>query len=226
MAKKDKLRKYSEIRQFENVYSSKNHYEPMVDHCQKGTFEIRGHWHEHFENNGPIILELACGKGHYTNELSKMHPDKNFIGVDVKGNRIWVGAKEALERGATNVAFLRASIELLDLYFFENEVAEIWITFPDPQLKKARKRLTSKRFLDLYRHILTVPHCIHLKTDSDELYVYTKEIIKEEALMTQCDIDDIYALEQIPETLSIQTFYEKMHLKNNKKIKYLSFQFE
>ena len=108
MAKKDKLRKYSEIREFENVFSSKNHYEPLVDHCSKGCFEIRGHWRDIFKNDGPIILELACGKGHYTNELSKMYPHKNYIGVDVKGNRIWVGAKEALEREASNVAFLRA----------------------------------------------------------------------------------------------------------------------
>ncbi len=186
---------------------------------------MAGNWHQHFNNNHPITLELACGKGEYTVGLSILHPQRNFIGIDVKGNRLWVGAKKALANELGNAAFLRSQIDSITTYFEKDEVAEIWITFPDPQLRfsKAKKRLTHPRFLRLYQQILKPGGVIHLKTDSPALYRFTKEVL----VMYNChiisDIDDVYALHHIPAELSIKTHYERLDIAQSNRIHYLSF---
>ena len=150
-----------------------------------GNCPMRRHWNElYFHNQNPIVLELGCGKGEYAVGLGKRFPEKNYIGVDIKGARMWTGAKQVVEQGLTNVAFLRTSIELIDRLFAPDEVSEIWITFPDPQMKKVNKRLTSTRFLDNYRHILKSDGIVHLKTDSPFLYTYTSELVKVNNLPT------------------------------------------
>lgn len=186
---------------------------------------ISGKWAHHFGNNHPVTLELACGKGEYTLGLARLFPQRNFIGVDIKGNRIWKGAKTALEEKLTNVAFLRVQIDKLDQYFAENEVEEIWITFPDPflRLSKAKKRLTHIRFLHIYHRILISQGKINLKTDSPELYAFTKDMIEENHCRLLEDIPDVYAQNDVPEILNIKTFYEKQHLKAGKTIRYLQF---
>src|SRR3954468_5439933 len=171
---KDKLRRFAEIETFSNV-------------LQLDAGKVyKGQWSDgFFKNNNPVVVELACGKGEYTVNLAQMFPDKNFIGIDYKGNRIWRGAKTALEDGVNNVAFLRMQIENLVDYFAPGEVDEIWITFPDPQpqLSREKKRLTSPRFLQMYRQILKPGGMIHLKTDNDQLYQYTLQIIEDEGLV-------------------------------------------
>ncbi|MFP8487715.1 tRNA (guanosine(46)-N7)-methyltransferase TrmB [Gracilimonas sp. Q87] len=184
----------------------------------------RGKWNtEVFDKEQPIVLELACGKGEYSIGLAEIEPDKNYVGVDVKGNRLWVGAKEALEKGLENVRYFRSYIDHLDLYFGENEVDEAWIVFSDPYLKKKRKRLTHPKFLKLYRKVMKPGSVIHLKTDSDVLYEYTKEIIQKEDLELITDEPDVH--KNLPEDpkLSIRTYYENIHIENGKTIKYLSF---
>ncbi len=220
---KDKLRRFADIKTFPNVYSSKNHIDAVVVDCNEKEFDIRGHWNEHFGNNNPIVLEVACGKGHYARGLGQMHSNGNFIGIDLKGNRIWKGATEALNNDEKNVAFLRARIEFLEYYFAPQEVAEIWITFADPQYKKPRKRLTNARFLDIYRNVLQKDGLVHLKTDSTELYEYTLEVLAEEKIDIIYQNDDIYKGELYCPELQIKTYYEEMHLKANKTIKYLRF---
>ncbi len=183
-----------------------------------------GRWKEHFDNNNPLVLELACGKGEYTLELARRFPEKNFIGIDIKGNRIWKGAKTALDEKIPNVAFLRIQIDHIDQFFAPAEVSEIWITFPDPFLRKskAKKRLTHLRFLHLYQKILQPGALIHLKTDSPELYFFTKEIIAENNCHLHRDVPNVYATEPEP-LLGIKTFYEKMHLEDGRIIRYLEF---
>ena len=174
------------------------------------------------------MLELACGKGEYTVNLANLFPHKNFIGIDYKGNRIWRGAKTALEEGVNNVAFLRIQIENLLDYFANGEVDEIWITFPDPQpqLSREKKRLTSPRFLNKYIEILKPGGCVNLKTDNDGLYVYTAEKIAELKLKPHINTADLYNSEFADEVLSIKTYYEKKYLKHNKNINYLKFSFQ
>lgn len=220
---KDKLKRFAAIRTFENVYSSKNYSEALVINNKGQELDIRGRWKEHFGNEYPITLELACGKGHYARGLGQMYPDRNLIGIDLKGNRIWKGASEALEQGESNVAFLRARIEFLERYFAAGEVAEIWITFADPQLKKERKRLTHNRFLEIYRKILQPDGLVHLKTDSTELYEYTLEVLQEQSIPVLYQSDDIYKGELYTPELSIQTHYERLHLEAGKTIKYIRF---
>jgi len=173
------------------------------------------------------VLELACGKGEYTVNLARLFPDKNFIGVDYKGNRIWRGAKTALEENVNNVAFLRIQIENLIDYFGPAEVDEIWITFPDPQpqLSREKKRLTSPRYLDMYKHILKDGGFVNLKTDNDGLHAYTAEKIGELELNLHIKTEDVYHSEYADEVLSIKTYYEKKYLKVNKNINYLKFSF-
>ena len=187
-------------------------------------FPLKGKWNaEFFGNNNPIVLELGCGKGEYTVGLGGLFPDKNFIGVDIKGARMWSGAKEALEKEMGNIAFLRTNIELIDRFFAPGEVAEIWLTFPDPQMKKATKRLTSTRFLQLYRTILAAAGLIHLKTDSPFLYTYTDELVRVNAFPVNVNVADLYNSGRTDEILSIKTFYEQQWIGRGFSIKYLQF---
>ena len=176
-------------------------------------FAMKGHWNEQFfHNDHPIVLELGCGKGEYTVGLGRLFPEKNFIGIDIKGARMWSGAKESLEAGMTNVAFLRTSIELISHFFAPGEVSEIWITFPDPQMKKVNKRLTSTRFMKLYREILHGEGLIHLKTDSQFLFTYTCEMVKANQYPVRIQTDDLYHSGLADSILSIRTYYEQQWL--------------
>ncbi|MBA4197935.1 MAG: tRNA (guanosine(46)-N7)-methyltransferase TrmB [Chitinophaga sp.] len=186
---------------------------------------IAGQWHKHFNNNNPIILELACGKGEYTLGLARMFADKNFIGVDIKGNRIWKGAAMALQENLENAAFLRTQIDFINTYFTKEEVNEIWITFPDPQLRlsKAKKRLTHPKFLRLYQSILKQDGLIHLKTDSPDLYQFTKTVINLLELELLVDYSDAYKEPGIAKELYIKTHYESLDIAQSSRIHYLQF---
>ena len=186
---------------------------------------MAGRWNSFFKNNNPLVLELACGKGEYTVGLAQLYPQKNFLGVDIKGNRIWAGSKFAIDNNLTNVAFLRTQIHKIDTYFTTNEVNEIWITFPDPQLRisKAKKRLVHPRFLRLYQQILKPGGHIHLKTDSPELYNFTKTIIELYQLTLVTDIDDVHARENVSQELSIVTHYESLDIAQSKRVFYMCF---
>jgi tRNA (guanine-N7-)-methyltransferase len=213
---KDKLRRFAEIEHFSNVF--------QLDEGKS----LKGEWaKEFFKNSNPVVLELACGKGEYTVNLAQLFPERNFIGVDYKGNRIWRGAKTALEEGVNNVAFLRIQIENLIDYFSTGEVDEIWITFPDPQpqLSREKKRLTSPRFLDQYREVLRTGGAINLKTDNDGFYAYTVQMINELGLKAHINTDDLYNSAFADDVLSIKTYYEKKYLAHNKNINYLKFSF-
>ena len=187
---------------------------------------MQGKWHDFFQNKNPITLELACGKGEYAIGLGRLYRERNFIGIDIKGNRIWKGAKTALTEGLNNVAFLRTQIDKLTDYFSSDEISEMWITFPDPQLRfsKMKKRLTHPKFLRLYQNILKKDGVIHLKTDSPDLYNFTKAVIDLYQLKTIDDKDDLYQEENITETLSIKTHYENLDIAQSNKVHYLSFQ--
>lgn len=214
---KDKIRRFAEIAEFANVLQL-DEGKPMA-----------GKWSQaFFKNNNPLVLELACGKGEYTVNLAQIFPDRNFIGIDYKGNRIWRGAKTAIEEGIDNVAFLRIQIENLIDYFLPGEVDEIWITFPDPQpqLSREKKRLTSPRFLDMYKRILKPGGAVHLKTDNDGLHAYTVGIIAEHGLKKHIQTEDLYHSEHADEVLSIKTYYERKYLKVNKNINYVKFSFD
>lgn len=186
--------------------------------------DTKGKWADIFGNNNPLVLELACGKGDYAVGMARMFPHKNFIGIDIKGNRLWRGAKTATDEGLHNVRFLRIQIDFIEKHFEPNEVSEIWITFPDPQPQKYRKRLTSSKFLSLYRNIAMSHTSIHLKTDSDLFYESTLETIEAEKLKIHENFPDVYALNPVPEIMEIKTFYEKIWLKEGRTIKYVSFQ--
>ncbi|MBL0055436.1 MAG: tRNA (guanosine(46)-N7)-methyltransferase TrmB [Chitinophagaceae bacterium] len=210
MAQK-KLKRFAEIKAFANVLE----YPP----------DMKGGWRAFFRNDHPVILELACGRGEYTVGLSAMFPQSNFIGVDVKGNRMYIGAKKCLESPLPNAAFLRTQIEMLPDYFAPGEVDEIWITFPDPQLRtsRAKKRLTHPRFLRLYNQVLKPGGRIHLKTDSPALFQFTKRVIELYGLSLVEESDDIYADPGIPKELTIKTHYESLDIAQSKKIHYLAF---
>ena len=184
-----------------------------------------GKWNDFFKNTRPIVLELACGKGEYAVGLARLHPGKNFIGVDIKGNRIWVGAKRAQHMNLENVAFLRIQIDHINEYFVQHEVEEIWITFPDPQLRmsKAKKRLTHPRFLRLYQQFLLPGGRIHLKTDSPDLYQFTKKVVELFGCKLHMDLDDVYKQENINQDLQIKTHYESMDIAGSNRIHYLCF---
>lgn len=187
--------------------------------------DMAGKWHTHFKNDNPITLELACGKGEYAVGLGRMYPERNFIGVDLKGNRIWVGARKALQEGLSNVAFVRGQIDFVNEYFGPGEIREIWITFPDPQLRlsKARKRLTHPKFLRLYQQILSPGGCIHLKTDSPDLYRFTKLVIEMYNCTLHTDMDNVFASEEIKPELSIRTHYESLDIAGSNRVHYLCF---
>ena len=206
-----KLQRFAEIRSFKNVLEYPLH--------------MQGKWPAWFNNSHPIVLELACGKGEYAVGLGLMHPEKNYIGIDLKGNRIWVGAKKALEENLTNVAFVRSQIDKIDQYFEKDEISEIWITFPDPQLRtsKAKKRLTHPYFLRLYQKFVKKNGVIHLKTDSPDLYHFTKLVINFHDLEVLEDNGDVYSTNEISDELKIQTYYESLDIAKSKKIHYLQF---
>ena len=187
--------------------------------------DMKGKWNAFFKNENPVVLELACGRGEYTIGLSSLYPQQNFIGVDVKGNRMYIGAKKAMDKGLANAAFLRTQVEKINDYFAAGEVDEIWITFPDPQLRwsKAKKRLTHPRFLRLYNEILKHGGSINLKTDSPQLYEFTKTVIELYKLALVEDMDDVYATPEIKESLKIKTHYESLDIAQSKKIHYLKF---
>lgn len=214
-----KLEHFAENLTFANLF------QVSFETLQQEGFALRGKWHEHFGNNNPITLELGCGKGDYTVALAQLHSDRNFIGVDIKGARLWRGAKTATEEKMQNVAFIRTRIELIEGFFATDEVEEIWITFPDPQPKKPMKRLTSERFLNHYKQFLKTGGLIHLKTDSQELYDYTlNEVIPAGGYQAGVHTDDLYHSDYEGEAKLTQTFYEKMFLVEGKPITYLEFQ--
>ncbi|MCH5221931.1 MAG: tRNA (guanosine(46)-N7)-methyltransferase TrmB [Muribaculaceae bacterium] len=192
---------------------------------EAGGFPLKGQWHkEFFHNENPIVLELGCGKGEYTVGLARHFSDRNFIGIDIKGARIWSGATAAMKAEMKNVAFVRTSIELLEAFFAPGEVAEIWITFPDPQMKKVNKRLTGTRFVEMYRRLLAPGGLIHLKTDSPFLYTYTSMMAQHNELEIVSDISNLYAtLSADDPILNIRTHYEQQWLDRGLTIKYLSF---
>lgn len=218
---KNKLRKFAEMQNFQCVFQY-----PFGRLAAEG-FPMRGRWHaDFFGNDHPIVLELGCGKGEYTVGLARRFPERNFIGIDIKGARIYTGAREACNSGMTNVAFLRTDIELLERFFAPGEVSEIWITFPDPQMKKTRKRLTATAFLRRYRAVCGPQARINLKTDSPFLYEFTRRLTELNALKVEENCPDLYGSqsENLPPYLrEIRTFYEQQWLSRGKKIKYLSF---
>ena len=215
---KNKLKRFAENETFENLFQH-NYY-----NVRENPFPLRGKWHSnYFKNNNPIVLELGCGRGEYTIGMAQSFPDKNFIGIDRKGARIWRGCKDGIEKQLLNVGFLRIRIEDIEHFFAPNEVSEIWVTFPDPQLKKERKRLISPNFISKYRKILTPAGIIHLKTDSKELYEYVLETAPKESWTVLNNIDNIYNNIAAPSILTeIQTFYEKKWLLEDKVISYIS----
>jgi tRNA (guanine-N7-)-methyltransferase len=215
---KNKLQKFNDMSGFPHVFQ----YPFSV--LQERGFEMKGRWNElFFRNNRPIVLELGCGKGEYTVGLGKLFPEKNFIGIDIKGARMWTGAKQSLEDNLKNVAFLRTHIELINHFFAQGEVSEIWITFPDPQMSKVNKRMTSTRFMKLYREILKDNGLIHLKTDSNFLFTYTCEMIKANHFPVLVETNDLYTSSLADEIRSIQTFYEQQWLDRGLNIKYIQF---
>lgn len=187
--------------------------------------DTAGNWNSFLKNENPLTLELACGKGEYAVGLAQLYPQRNFIGIDLKGNRIWVGAKKALKNNLVNVAFLRTQIDQLTEYFAKNEVDEIWITFPDPQLRmsKANKRLTHPKYLRLYQQILVPGGCINLKTDSPQLYRFTKTVIELCGCVVHKDFDNVFSEKNISEELKIKTHYESLDIAGSNRIHYLSF---
>lgn len=219
MSNKNKLQRFAENETFSNMFQY------TYDQVKNGFF-LKGKWREgFFKNNNPVIVELACGKGEYTVGLAKRYPDKNFIGMDIKGARIWQGLVNAKEQSLHNVAFIRTRIDQIGFYFDKEEIDEIWITFPDPQPRriKEKKRLTSHQFLARYKPLLKENHIIHLKTDNIIFYDFTMDVIKEGKHHLLYENEDIYNSELDNEVTQIQTFYEKMWLANGVKIKYLEF---
>jgi tRNA (guanine-N7-)-methyltransferase len=222
---KGKLAKFADMETYENVFQ---YPYSVVEHVP---FEMQGHWHEqYFHNNNPIVLELGCGKGEYTVGLAKRYPHMNFIGVDIKGARMWTGATQAIKEGMKNVAFLRTNIEIIDRFFAPDEVQEIWLTFSDPQMKNPRKRLTSTFFMNRYRRFLIDKGIIHLKTDSNFLFTYTTYMVEKNHLPLVLSTSDLYAensensdYSEYSEAASIQTYYEQMWIDRGLNIKYMKF---
>jgi len=216
---KNKLQKFSDMSSWSHVFEYAQYEELGIDH------PLKGNWAKQvFGNDHPIVLELGCGKGEYTVSLAELYPEKNFIGVDIKGARMWTGAKASFDKGLKNAAFLRTHIEFISRFFAAEEIFEIWLTFPDPQMKKVGKRLTSTRFMAGYQQFLQKNGKIHLKTDSTFMYRYTSEMIRKNNLNIIVDTDDLYHCGWADKILSIQTFYEKQWLQRGIKIKYIQFE--
>ncbi len=222
--------KFAELVELPNVFENYNPKNPQLVGQNHKKIELKGGWNKiHFGNTQPLVLELACGRGEYSIGMAEMFPEKNFIGVDIKGARIWKGATYAHEHNLSNCAFLRTRIEQIDLFFANEEVDEIWITFPDPFLKdsKENRRLTAPNFLKKYRSILKKDGTINLKTDSPELYTFTKEVLdSDDSLEVLYDKDDIYASDLDYPELELKTYYERMHLSDGKTIKFIKFKFK
>ena len=215
---KHKLERFAENLTFTNLF------QVSFEQLEKQGFELKGRWRTFFGNDNPIVLELGCGKGEYTIALARQNADRNHIGVDIKGARMWRGAKTSNEEQMKNVAFIRTRIEMIASFFAKDEVSEIWITFPDPQPKKPNKRLTSQRFLSLYSRFLKSGSAINLKTDSRELYDYTMdEVIAPAGYEVEFSTADLYASGYGGMATAVQTFYESMFLKEGKPITYIKF---
>ena len=223
MGSKNKLKKFIENESFSNVI------QPERKELLADSFIYKGNWNKHyFKNNNPIIVELGCGKGEYTVNLAKSNPNKNYIGIDIKGARFWRGAKTSLDENLENVVFLRTQIELIDFVFGKQEVKEIWLTFPDPQIKYQRRkhRLTNPLFLNIYKNILVDKGMVHLKTDSEFLHGYTLGVLKGLSIKPLFSNHDIYKNNNAPaEVINIKTHYEKLFLETKKNISYLRFSF-
>ncbi|MEA4982086.1 MAG: tRNA (guanosine(46)-N7)-methyltransferase TrmB [Paludibacter sp.] len=219
---KNKLAKFAEMDLFQHVFqvSSKDVLAGKI-------FDKKGKWKElFFQNDAPIVLELGCGKGEYTVGLAQLFPEKNFIGVDIKGARMWTGAKDALQKGLKNVAFLRTNIEMIHHFFAAGEVSEIWLTFPDPQMKKVTKRLTSTNFMKIYQQILKENGIVHLKTDSNFMFTYTCEMVKANKYPVNFSTNDLYHSELNDPILGIKTYYEQQWLERGLSIRYINFVLE
>ncbi len=217
---KNKLAKFAELETFSHVFQVASN---QIVNGEK--FDLKGNWRKNFfQNEHPIVLELGCGKGEYTVELAKKYEHKNFIGVDIKGARLWTGAKIALAEKLSNVAFIRTDIEMIAHFFEENEVDEIWLTFPDPQMKKTTKRLTATNFIYIYQKFLKSEGLIHLKTDSNFMFTYTKAMIEVNNFPIRTIDEDIYSKATLDPVLEIKTYYEKQWLERGITIKYISFQ--
>jgi len=220
---KNKLKRFRENDIFENVF------QPSRDELVKEHYPLKGKWRKDvFKNDNPLVLELGCGKGEYTIGLAKRYPNKNFIGIDIKGARFWRGAKTAIEEDIPNAAFIRTQIELVAHIFAENEVDEIWITFPDPQIKykRTKHRMTNMQFLESYKKVLKPDGLMHLKTDSEFMHGYTLGLLHGMELDVLYANHNVYKLEGSPEEVTeIQTFYENQYLENDKAITYIRFKF-
>lgn len=214
---KNKLSKFADMETYSHVFQYR------FEELKANGFPLKGEWNRYFGNENPIVLELGCGKGEYTVGLARMYHNKNIIGIDIKGARMWTGATQALNENLQNVAFLRTHIELIREFFADNEVSEIWITFPDPQMSKINKRLTSTRFMREYAAILKPDGIVHLKTDSNFLYIYTRAMTSENRLKVLSDTKDLYGSNVKDDILQIQTFYEQQWRSRGLAIKYLKF---
>ena len=224
---RNKLFKFEALRQLEFVYENKDHENPQLTDSKNNVVDLKGKWcTEHFGNENPLVLELACGRGEYSLGLAQLHPNKNFIGLDIKGARLFQGSEKAIALNLKNVAFLRTRIEQIGLFFELNEIDEIWITFPDPFLResKSNRRLTSLPFLERFYPLLKSGGSINLKTDSEELFNFTLETLQQQNLFKLNSANEnIYAAKSTDELLLIQTYYERMHLAADKAIKFVSF---
>lgn len=221
---KNKLSKFADMASYPHVF------EAPFSALEDAEFHLKGKWHsQFFHNNNPIVLELGCGRGEYTVGLGRIFPNKNFIGVDIKGARMWTGATESLQEGMTNVAFLRTHIEFIERFFAPGEVAEVWLTFSDPQMKKVTKRLTSTYFLQRYRKFMVDNGLVHVKTDSNFLFTYTKYMMEANQLPVEFCTDNLYHTlldeqdEELKRILGIQTYYEQQWLARGLNIKYIKF---
>ena len=219
---KNKLAKFADMEEFPHVFQVSSHA------VREGvSFNMKGKWNEvFFKNDNPIVLELGCGKGEYTVGLGELYPNKNFVGVDIKGARIWSGAKESFQKGMKNVAFLRTNIEMIFHFFAENEVSEIWLTFPDPQMKKVTKRLTATNFMKSYQQFVKHGGLIHLKTDSNFMFSYTCEMVAANKFPVVFSNVDLYASDLNDPILGIKTYYEQQWLERGLTIKYIQFLLE